>query len=258
MKQTEGNALYRISPELTCELIASSRRRPPVHPLDLALTGKPFSVSQSRNGGVMIGANPRSWVWTLIDSASAAAPELLNERFVENMEVTSCPGLIVRRQYPDRDRSRFLRIELLDVEGAELLLAHPELDRLGRARFSYPKELENLAASECLAAWRDGGLDVLIWDRSLPRNGSTVWLARIDAEASTVHPLRFAWPADGDQRIRAAGRDSKVFRYPHPKSLVATDRGLMIAGWGMEGFWFIPKEELEKRRSISRAATESR
>jgi hypothetical protein len=249
VKQSEGNALYRIASGLGAELVASSRRRPPVHPLDTALAGEPFSVSASGKEGVMIGVYGENW--TFLDSERETQPERLNERFIGNVQVASSPELIIRYRHQAGDRNRLVRIELLDASGGELLLTHPSLDRSGPARFAYPKELEELPAGYFSATWNREGVDILAWSsRGSPWGASEAWLVRIDEEGYAVNPLRFVWPVDGDQRARAAGHEARVFRYPHPdaKGLIATDQGLVITGRGMAGFWFVPKEELDRWR----------
>lgn len=58
-------------------------------------------------------------------------------------------------------------------------------------------------------------------------------------------PLRFDLPTnfteDKDQRI--------AFLYPmlQEHGLVATRDGLVLSGFGMDGFWFIPNEDIEAR-----------
>lgn len=254
VKQTEGNALYRITSGLGAELVASSRRRPAVHPLDAVLAGEPFSVSPSGNDGVIIGVYGENW--TFLDSVSATPPQRLNERFIGNVQVASSPELIMRYRHQAGDRNRLVRIEFLDSSGGELLLTHPSIDRSGPARFDYPKELEELPAGYFSATWNRGGVDVLAWSsRGSPWGAAEAWLVRIDAEGYAVNPLRFAWPADGDQRAMAARHEARVFRYPHPdaRGLIATDDGLVVTGRGMGGFWYIPKGELDARRKVMRA-----
>jgi hypothetical protein len=250
VKESEGNTLYRISPELSCELVASSRRRPAVNPLDSTLAGDPFSVSPSRDGGVIIG------IWgkqvCFLNSVSGAAPEGLHSPYIGNLRVTSIPGLLLHTKHQGGDRHGLVRAEFLDAEGDELLLLHPsERGDSGRARFQFPKELESLPASNYIGTWRDDGLDILGWaSRNSPWGASDAWLVRVDAQGGSMQRLRFAWPAGSDERARAALHSPNAFRYPlcDPKCLIATDQGLVITGRGMAGFWFIPKEDLDARR----------
>ncbi len=254
VKQTEGNALYRISPELTVDLVASSRRRPPVHPLDAVLTGAPFVLSQSKDDGVIVGAWGEKW--TFLDSASAVPPKRLNQKFVGNVEMSSSPGLAIRSSQEAGDRRRLVRIEFIDDAIGGLLLAHPKRDPAGKARFAYPQELEDLSSSHYVAAWRNEGLDVLAWStRGSPWGASEAWLLRIDADGCVARSLRFAWNADLDKRTRAASHSHEAFRYPSPdaRGLIVTDHGLVITGRAMSGFWFIPNEDLDGRRKVERA-----
>ncbi len=247
VKQTEGNTLYRISPELTCELIVSSRRRPPVHPLDTALAGEPFSVSPSGNDGVLIGSFGERWLFQ--DSGSGIPLKPLEERFVGNIEVTSNPELIVRHVHQAGDRNRLVGIEQLNASGAERLISHPSRDRRGPARFVYPQELDDLPATKHVAAWHNNALYVLAWSsRGSPWGASEAWLVRINAEGYTLHPLAFDWPEGADKRARRSGHDPQVLHYPSidAKGLISTDHGLVITGRAMPGFWFIPNEELAR------------
>lgn len=255
VKQIEGNALYRVSPNLAVELVASSRRRPSVDALDAKLSGEPFAVFPSVTGGVIIGAYGQNW--TFIDSVSATSAERPGKRFIGNIQPTSSPGLLARHGRSAGDRNRLMRVELFSPKGVELLLTHPSLDQSGQALFPYTQELVDLPASYYSVAWSEGGLEILAWSsRGSPWGASEAWLARIDAEGCLINPLRFEWPVDGDQRARASGHEPSVMRYPHPdaKGLIATDDGLVITGRGMLGFWFIPKEQLEARRLAMRAA----
>jgi len=204
----------------------------------------------------MIGANNENRTWTFFDSGTGALLKHLNEQFLGNILVTSSPGLLIRRRSPGTRNSTYRpnRIELLDAETDELLLVPPELDQSGQARFPYPKALEDMLVSDCAAVWRNGELDILAWPSlSSSLGASEAWLVRINAEGCTVHCIRFAWSDEMDQRVRATGEYAETFRYPRPnvKGLIATDQGLVIIGGGMRGFWFIPKAELDKRRTIS-------
>lgn len=255
VKETEGNALYRISPELTVDLVASSRRRPPVHPMDAVLTGAPFVLSQSRDDGVIVGAWGEKW--TFLDSGSAMPPKRLNQKFVGNVEMSSSAGLAIRTSQEAGDRRRLVRIEFIDDAISGLLLAHPKRDPAGTARFAYPQELEDLPSSHYAAAWRNEGLDVLAWStRGSPWGASEAWLLRIDADGCVVRPLRFVWSVDLEKRVRAASYSHEAFRYPNPsaRGLIVTDKGLVVTGSAMAGFWFIPNEDLDARRKGMRAA----
>lgn len=245
-KGVEGNALYRITSALTCELVASSRRRPAEHPLDSSLAGVPFSLSPARGGGVVIGG------WgnraNFIDSVTGGPSKRANEWGIGNLQITSTPGLIIRTKHVGGDRHGLVRVEFLDAAEEELLLCHPKLGRPERARFSYPEELDGLPASRYAVTWSNDGIDILAW---ASRGGITeAWLVRIDAKGCVVHPLSFELPADADERVRASGREPKFFRNPRiePKGLIATAHGLVIMGQSMAGFWFIPNEDLDKRR----------
>ncbi len=250
VKTTDGSVLYRISPELSCELVASSRRRPVVNQLDAILSGAPFSVSPSLSGSIVIGSLHENWGWTFVDSNSGTLPKRLNEQFVGDLRITSSPGLLIRSRYPIGSGSRLnqpKQIELIDVATDELLLAPPSLDPSGLARFPYPKDLVGMAISKYQAAWLDGELYVLAW----PTPGSLwaaskAWLVCINATGSTVRPVHFEWSDDLERRVRALGRNPKSFQDPSPneRGLIATDEGLVIIGGSMQGFWFIPKEDL--------------
>lgn len=252
-KEVEGNALYRISPDLTFELVASSRRRPAEHPLDLSLAGVPFHLSPARGGGVVIGAWGNDW--NFIESASGAPPKRPNEHFIGNLQITSTPGLIIRTKHRGGDRHGLVRAEFLDAAENELLLSHPEFGQVERARFPYPKELESLPASKYAVTWSEDGLDIFAWASRGER--TEAWIVRIDATGCAVHPLRFEWPADGDARARAALLTPNRFRHPivNPQGLIATDHGLVIMGQSMNGFWFIPKGDIEARRKKMREET---
>lgn len=255
VKETEGNALYRISPELTVDLVASSRRRPAVHPLDTVLAGWPFGLFPSKDHGVIVGA----WgdKWTFLDSGSAMPPKRLNLKFVGNVEMSSSPGLAIRTSQEAGDRRRLVRIEFIDDAISGLLLAHPKRDPAGTARFAYPQELEDLPSSHYAAAWRNEGLDVLAWStRGSPWGASEAWLLRIDADGCVARPLRFVWSVDLEKRVRAASYSHEAFRYPNPSAcgLIVTDKGLVVTGSAMAGFWFIPNEDLDARRKLVRAA----
>lgn len=255
-KKVEGSALYRITPSLAFELAGSSRRRPAAHPLDLVQGGVPFSLSPAREQGVVIG------VWgrkdSFIESDSGLPPGRPNEKFIGNLQISSTPGLIIRTKHRGGSRHALVRAEFLDAGDDELLLSHPEFGRPERARFPYPPELDTLPASSYAAAWSDDGIEVFAWaSHGSPWGASTAWIVRIDATGGSVIPLRFVWPADGDDRARASGHgSSNTLRYPmpEPEGLIATDDGLVITGRAMLGFWFIPKEELEARRLTVRAA----
>src|SRR5690606_37859569 len=156
VKTTEGSVLYRLSPDLTYDLVASSRRRPAVNPLDTILSGAPFSVSPSLSGGIVIGSLHENWGWTFVDSTTGALPKRLNEQFVGDLGITSSPGLLIRSRYPIGNGSRPNRpkqVELIDVATDELLLAPPELDPSGFARFPYPRDLVGMPISKYQAAW---------------------------------------------------------------------------------------------------------
>ncbi len=244
VKGTEGNALYRIRPDLGCELIGSSRRRPAVSPLDSTLAGEPFSVSPARNGGVIIGAwgAPTKFLNSVTGGPTLRSPS-------GNLKLTSVPGLLIGTKHREGYRHTVVRAEFLETEGDELLLLHPaEQVNSGQVRFTYPKELEELPANTYVAAWRNEGLDILGWaSRNSPWGASEAWLVRVDSSGSSIKPLHFDWPAGSDERARAAGHSSNVMRFPlvDPKGLIATEQGLVITGRGMQGFWFIPNTDLQ-------------
>lgn len=255
VKTTEGSVLYRISPGLSCELVASSRRRPVVNPLDAILSGAPFSVSPSLSGGIVIGSRHENWGWTFVDSTSGAFPKRLNEEFLGDLRITSSPGLLIRSRHPIKNGSRLnqpKQIELIDVTKDEFLLTSPELDPSGVARFAYPKDLVGMPISKYQAAWLGGELYVLAWPSpGSPWGASEAWLVRINDSGSAVRPVRFEWSDDLERRVRAVGLSPTVFRSPRPneRGLIATDEGLVVMGSGMNGFWFIPIKDMEARRT---------
>jgi hypothetical protein len=255
VKKIEGCSLYRVSPDLTCELVASSRRRPAVHPLDEVLEGAPFSLSPAQSGGVMIGMRgDHSVFW---DSTSATKPKCLNESYVGSMWVASTPGVIIRRKYPAGDMHRRCRFEVIDAESDELLLSHPEIYQSKQPRFPCPKELLDLPATEYTASWKNGELDILAWvgDGS-PLGRYSLWLAHIDAQGSVVCRLSFVVPGNQAAGLSAIGSDPvpRPFFNGGGSGSVATDKGLVIIGSGMDGFWFIPREDLDARRKGMLAA----
>lgn len=255
VKQIEGCSLYRIAPDLTCELVASSRRRPAVHPLDEVLEGAPFSISPSQSGGVMIGTRgERSVFW---DSTSATKPKCLNESYMGSMWGTGTPGLIIRRKYPAGDMHRRCRFEVIDAASDELLLSHPELYQSKQPRFPCPKELLDLPATEYTASWRNGELDILAWVNDGSHFGRySLWLAHIDGHGSVVRPLSFTASDNQGTGLSAIRSDPvpRPFSHDSGNGLIATDKGLVLIGSRMSGFWFIPKEAIEQQRKSAGAA----
>ncbi|EIP98031.1 hypothetical protein OpiT1DRAFT_02481 [Opitutaceae bacterium TAV1] len=255
-KQTEGSTLYRIASDLTCELVASSRRRLPVHPLDASLRGSPFAVFPHTNNGVVVGLRDN---WTFLDSNSGIPPPRYDNRIQGYPQITSTPGLILRQQHVARDRNRLVSIENMGTDGNDILLAHPERDPSVRTRYPWPEEIEMLpsSASRYVAALRGEGVDILVWSSfGSPWGATEAWLLRVEPGGRAVYPVHFVWPADGDQRVSKFRYDPDTFRYPAPdaKGLIATDQGLVITGRGMAGFWFIPNRELDKLREAVRPA----
>jgi hypothetical protein len=255
--KASGNALYRILPDLKNELVVSSRRRPAVHPLDDTLTGAPFSLCASRNGGVLLGTRGLGEIFKFFDSGLEGEKDRekkrINQRFIGGVKATSSPGLIMRHKHPGVDRNRDARLELFDAEKEEFLLSYLEFGRSEPARYAYPSKLAELPASRYSAAWREGGVEILGWSRIGSQWGATeAWLVRIEAGGSSVVPLRFEWPAGSDERARLAGSGPEVFRNPRiaDNGLIATEQGLVIMGGGINGFWFIPKEDLDARPQV--------
>lgn len=252
-KNTEGGAIYRVSPELKCELVASSRRRPAVHPLDVSLTGAPFTLIPSSGGGVLIGTRGGGEIFTFFDTASAVALQIANKRYVGSLNTTGTPGLLMRCRHPNGDRSRSRCVELVDTRKDELLVSHPVFANPDKVRFPYPKKGVDLPATDYAAARRGEGIDVLAWSAAgSPWGAAEAWLLRMESGGGYVRPLRFDWSTETARRVRACGKDPKVFRYPKPgtSDLIVTDRGLVIMGSAMDGFWFVPQEDLEAPQTL--------
>lgn len=247
LKQVEGNTLYRILPELACELVASSRRRPPVHPLDTAMAGMPFSITPFGDENVLIGSYGDGW--RFLDSGNATPPAPLNEHFVGKATITSNPDLMVSIVHQAGDKNRLVRIEKLNANGAERLITHPSRDSVGTARFAYPQELDDLPATEYVATWHDNALYILAWSRrGSPWGAAEAWLLSINEAGHTSRPLTFEWSEAADKRALQSGHEPRVWRHPSidAKGLISTDHGLVITGRAMHGFWFIPNEDLDR------------
>jgi len=242
-----GVTLYRIAPDLTTELVASSRRRPAQHPLDETLRGEPFAILPAENDGVIIGAHGTEW--TFLDSNTGQPPSRLNERFVGNVRLSSNPQIVVRCNHSSNDRNRLARVELFTPQGNFLLLSHPKKDKGQKPRFAFPAELDDFSATEFTVAWDGTTLSVLAWSsEGSPWGAAHARLFRIRDDEFTCAPVVFKWDANLEARVRAARHDPKVVRYPHPDAagLIATDTGLVVTGRGMWGYWFIPNSQLRR------------
>lgn len=242
-----GVMLYRISPDLTTELIASSRRRPAQHPLDETLRGEPFVILPAENDGVIVGARGNGWPF--LDSNTGQPPPRLKERFVGNVRLSSNPQIVVRCNYSSNDRNRLARVELFTPQGNFLLLSHPKKDKGQNPRFAFPAELDDFPATEFTVAWDGTTLSVLAWSsEGSPWGAAHARLFCIRDGGFTGAPVVFKWDASIEARVRAARHDPKVVRYPNPdaEGLISTDKGLVLTGRGMWGYWFIPNSQLPR------------
>lgn len=242
-----GTTIYQVSPELSCELVVSSRRRPALHPLDERLKGKPFVLLPSGRGGLLIGTRGPGEIFAFSDTASDEPFKVISRRYVGPLSVTGAPGLLMRRRYPYGDRIGTTNLQLIDTERDELVLSHPRLSNADEVRFAYPKEGINLTATNYAATWRGDGIDVLVWASSgAPHGAERAWLMRVGVGEERVRPLRFEWSDEVKRRVLAAGGSADDFRHPYIQTgdLLFTDQGLVVMGDRMSGFWFIPNDDL--------------
>lgn len=248
-KESTGTTIYRVSAELSCELVVSSRRRPAVHALDERLKGRPFALLPSGRGGLLIGTRGPGEIFGFFDTAGDEPFNVIHKRYVGPVSATGTPGLLMRRRFPHADRIGATNLELIDTEKDELLLSHPLLRNTDNARFAYPEDGVPLTATGYAAVWRDGGIDVLIWASVGSRQGAgQAWLMRVDEREGWVRPLRFEWSEGIERRVRTAGGSASNFHHPiiRPEDLLLTDQGLVVMGERMSGFWFIPNDDLAR------------
>ena len=258
-KESAGTSLFSVNSDFSTSLVASSRRRPPEHPMDQMIAGEPFALIPAKGGGVILGAWGQKW--TFLDSTTGQPPDRLNQA-QGNVQLSSSPDLIVRCKQLSGDRDQLVRVESFSSQGEALLLADPQSDSGSPTRFTYPRELGEIAASQYAVAWDGKLLWILAWsNRGSPLGATEAWIFRISDSGYKRAPLRFVWPSDGDQRVRAGhSGDTRGYRYPviDPKGIVPTDHGLVITGRGMSGFWYLPYADLEKLRLFPTAVIKVR
>lgn len=241
---SNGTSLFRVAPDLSTHLVASSRRRPVAHPMDETIQGDPLGLFPAKEG-VIFGALAENWIF-LTSKDGQPVPPLNHHRRAGILKVSNHPEILVRCE-SSGGPTRLVTVERLSTTGVELLLARPPTSGKKREgeppRFPYPEQLEQLSAREHVVEWDGKTLTILSWSaEGSPWGASQAWIFRISERGTLFHPLRFVWPEDGEERAKKAHFESRTFRFPHPDpgDLIATDKGLVIAGRALHGFWFLP------------------
>ena len=223
------------------KLVGSSRRRPPLHPLDSALKGTPFVILPSASGGALIGCwGPDS---TFLDSKTGIPPEAANRYGLGDIQLSSHPNVIVRTKPKDGTGKRISRILLFEPDGMKLLLSNPQRDGDQSAKFCYPAAMDDFAARGFAVAWDGSKLGILAWSsKGSPWGATAAKLFVITEDGHAEFDVVFPFAETMINRLKAAHRDPKTFQFPHPdpKGLIATPQGYVITGLAMEGFWFLP------------------
>ncbi|AHF91136.1 hypothetical protein OPIT5_13890 [Opitutaceae bacterium TAV5] len=257
-KQVEGTLLYRIGSDLRPVLVASSRRRPPVHPLDATLSGQPRAIFPYRDGNVAILEND-SWPG-FIESGQGLPLPPKEKTYLGRIQLSSTPGLILREWFG----KQLTRIEKIDATGRHVLISHPDYSDLLIPEYPWPEELNTLRGTSFryTAALSKDGLDILVWSRTGAQGdgASKAWLMCIGPRGRSIAPVRFAWSDDYEHQVRRFDISwPEAYKYPEPveNGLIPTNVGLVITGRGMAGFWFIPNSERDKLRESVRPANYS-
>jgi hypothetical protein len=249
-----GTGLYRIDPRSGApQLVFSTRRRPVEHPLDRHAVAEPFTLFAGADGQPVIGLWGEEWSFHRISDGTLWQ----NSVPTSVLAATSTPSgtLLLRTLHRGGDFNRLQSAAFISPQGRpELLLRDDSLERppAGDPVWNLPAALRvPLAAGErnyCAALLGDA-FYLLAWETGgspLGASKADLYVFQRGRRDATPLPLRFqVSPEDEPQLPRTS--EANLFRFPAPdhNGLVATDRGLAIAGRGMPGFWFIPQADLQ-------------
>jgi hypothetical protein len=272
-RPSQGGGLLKLTPaDNSCEVLLSSRRTPPVGPLDGKPRNNPADVFEDGKGNVYF------WWWNILDRAASPGQRSESQvykwsktqnawekvfssgRFLRLKEERPGALLMTRGIPPDGlgmyGFSRFEQIVLLNPESAqfELLLENPEAEQhpLHQSpRWEFPPELCRVLPNANRfheMAWHDGALWIIAYDQKYgEQRGSEYELfAFLSGQKTAVRiPLRFDVPEPDKQEIA-----KRIYPYSidrpllSPNGFFATGNGLVITVRGTPGFWFLPYSEI--------------
>jgi hypothetical protein len=249
-----GTGLYRIDPQSGApQLVFSTRRRPVEHPLDSHALTEPFTLFAGADGQPVIGLWGEEWFFRRISDGTLWQDPVRTS--VQAATSTPSGTLLLRTLHMPKDFNRLQSVAFVSPQGRpELLLRDDSQERLpaGEPVWNLPAALSvPLAAGErnyCAAllgdvfyllAWETGGSP---WGASK----ADLYVFQRGRRDATALPLRFQVSPEDEPQLPKTS-EANLFRFPAPdhNGLIATDRGLAIAGRGMPGFWFIPQADLQ-------------
>jgi len=250
--QSSGGGLYRIDPTTAkAELVFSSRRRPAEHPLDETEAGAPLLLLPGECGSPNVGFQDAKKSFRRV-SDGVEIPWSLTYR-IERANYAS-EGALIMQTTGDTPAGRFHHVVSISADGRqEVLLKNADIPNgpIGEPVWRLPEGLKkhsHASRSKFNAAILGDRFYLLAMEGLASPWGASkteLYVFQRGVDQPTRIPLRFDLPAnfsdDKEQRI--------AFEYPmlQDHGLVATDEGLVLSGFGMDGFWFIPNEDIEAK-----------
>ncbi len=256
-RRSEGAGLYRINTsDDSAELLFSTRRRPPIHPLDSIVCERPFCVFLGTDGKPIVGLLTVPWGnFRRLDNGDEW--RVIDTKHISNITSVSGETLFVDTIWQG-GRNRFLSLQRVDRKGRfEVLLWNPEnpAQLPSQPIWRFPDELLKATQSRgsdrfnYRVAMSGDDLYLFVCERDgapsgTPRNDLYIF-RRGQAEANIL-PLAFEVNQADEGLIRKSYFRMGLFKYPMPSNhgFLAVDSGLVIVVHGT-GFWFIPFQDIE-------------
>jgi len=252
-EKSKGAGLYKVNPSGDLvELIFSSRRHPVKHPLDAVEAEKPFLMAAGNDGSPIIGFERKKEFYRVSDGGG----ESVRLSFRVAPADSGQEGTLIMQTTGSGPAGRLDQVLFISSEGErEVLLSNPEGEKMseGVSVWTFPQELNlhsDLIRSSFRVAISGRRFYLLVMDAlgsAWGANKAELYVFERGKPQPTRVPLSFDFDKDlTDDKARQT-----AFQFPWIKEhgLVATDQGLVLSGWGMDGFWFIPFQDIDERLS---------
>ena len=271
---TVGSGILKLNPAKdSYEILFSSRRMPPINPLDGKAANKPDAVFENRKGNVYFSwmdhtiKKRRGYIWESqiykwSEEQKSWEKEFFTPRRIQLKDER--PGALIMTEGIRGQISsfgNFDQIVLLNPDSGkfELLLENPDARQhplTQSPRWDFPPELcrELPGSNRCHEmAWNpNGSLWIIAYDRKHSEWGGvnyTMYAFLPGHKKAVEIPLRFEVPDEAKKALLGAFASPKFpgcIEKPFlaPNGVFATPRGLLITAQLTPGFWFLPYSEI--------------
>ena len=256
-RRGEGAGVYRINTSNdSAALLFSTRRRPPLHPLDGIACERPFCIFPDRNGNPIVGLLTKPWS-SLRRLDSGEEWNGIDPRGIANFTSVSGETLFIDNTYTER-RHILQSVQRVDRRGhREVLLWNPDNPSQPPEHpvWTFPEELlkttkiSGLGRLYYRAAMSGDDLYLFVCEMFGAPSGTPkddLYIFRRGQKEPKMFPLAFDISRTEEGIIRKSYNRIDAFKYPMPSNhgFLAVDSGLVIVVYGT-GFWFIPFADIE-------------